>query len=71
MSSEIKDAWPMPVERQRQVLMNAHERLRDKYKNAPLWVFIREMTSHGAGYSHAICRANGWNPDQEASIPRI
>lgn len=71
MSEEIKDAWPMPVERQRQVLMNVHERLRSRYKSVPLWVFIREMTSHGAGHSHLICMANGWNPDQEASMPLL
>lgn len=61
--------WPLSAEYQRVVLVNAHQQMRKNYKGAPLWVFVRELTSHGSGYSHAICKANGWNPDQDGSIP--
>ncbi len=70
MSDEIKDAWPMPESRQKLMIFNAHTklRLRLKYKHVPLWSFVSDLTSHGSGYSAAICRANGWNPDQDAGL---
>lgn len=67
--AEIKDAWPMNREDQRTLIVGVHGRLRRQYKGAPFWVFIRDITNHGAGYSSAICEANGWNPDQDGSIP--
>ncbi len=61
--------WPLSPERQRMVLVNSHCLLRKQYKSTPLWVFVRQLTTHGSGYSQEICRECGWDPDQDGSIP--
>ena len=31
---------------------------------APLWSRVGQLTGHGSGYSQAICREYGFNPDE-------
>lgn len=66
--SEQSEPWPLCEYRQKQVLMNAHDKLRCKYKGLELWVFIRDLTGHGSGYSSKICKANGWDAFQDGSV---
>lgn len=33
---------------------------RKRYRN---WVFVKNLTWHGSGYSYSICRALGVDPD--------
>lgn len=51
------------------MLVNAHMLFFKKYKSAPLWAFVCDITGHGSTRSAAICREFGWNPHQPCSIP--
>lgn len=70
-AEQAKSPWPMSPDRQKQALRNAHGLLRRQYKGVPLWSFIADITSHGCGYSIEICKACGWNPDQDAGKPIV
>lgn len=69
--AETERVWPLDAVRQREVLVNAHRMIRTQYKGRPLWVFIRELTGHGSGYSGLICSTNGWSADQDGALPLI
>jgi hypothetical protein len=48
----------------RQILINAHAAMWRKYRGLELWVLCRDLTGHGSGYSHEICRSANLKPNQ-------
>ena len=55
------------------IMRNAHKGMRrkSKYKGVPLWSFVSDLTGHGSTYSMKICKALGWDADQNTSKPLI
>lgn len=69
--AQSAEPWPMPPERVKELILSAHNQLRKQFKGVPLWSFVGNLTHHGSGYSHKICEANGWNANQDASLPLV
>ena len=57
--------------RPKRLLLNAHSKMRNKYRRIPLWSFVSDVTGHGSGYSSQICHECGWVPDQDGSKPLV
>lgn len=54
----------------RRMVMNlAHKRRRTpKNRQRQLWCMVADATSHGSGYSRAICYLSGFDPDTGEEI---
>lgn len=49
----------------RAIIKNCHALLRHKFRGSPLWSMVSQITGHGSGYSHEICKSANLNPSQE------
>jgi hypothetical protein len=50
------------------IIVNAHHRLRAKYRHVPLWSFVADICAVGSHSACDICRELGWNPHQGGGI---
>ena len=46
------------------LISNAHRLLKARYRKAPLWALVADLTGNGSLTSAEICRAAGYNPNQ-------
>lgn len=66
--TEQTNEWPIPVTAEatlRTLIRNcARPAGRAKIGARPRWSVVSDLTAHGSGYSAALCRWAGFDPDE-------
>ena len=73
MSTELPP-WPLDVSPEKTVLAVIHNcghvpLPKSRARTMPRWSAVSKATAHGKGYSYALCRWAGLDPDQLV-VPR-